>query len=157
MTAAAAADPLDQLAGEAETLQSSIDQANADAPADQPAAPPSLTNAQCLGMGLQIVRETLCAVAKVTSPRRTLDDATIATVADAVAPVLDKHGIQLQGLAGGYMVELKAAMVTIPVLLAFRAALVDELRARHAKPVEPATAEPAAPAAPAAGADPGEL
>lgn len=146
-------DPLEQLAGEAEALQAGIDQANQEAAgeggAPAAAAPPVLTNAQCLAMGLQIVRETLCAVAKVSSPKRTLDDATITTVADAVAPVLEKYGINLQGMAGGYMLELRAAMVTVPVLLAFRAGLLDELRAMKAKPVDQASAAPA-PAAEAA-------
>lgn len=144
---------LEQLAADTEQLQAEelADQAAA-APGAPPPAP-ELTNAQCLAMGLQIVRETLCAVAKVTSPKSTLDDATIGTVADAVAPVLDKYGIQLQGIAGGYMVELRAAMVTVPVLLAFRSGLLDELRARNAKPVH--QAPPAAPAADVADGDPG--
>lgn len=142
---------LEQLAADTEAY---VAQESADQAADAPGAPPpvpELTNAQCLAMGLQIVRETLCAVAKVTSPKQTLDDATIGTVAEAIAPVLDKHGIQLQGIAGGYMLELKAAMVAVPVLLAFRSALVDELRARNARPVHQAAA--AAPAADAVHVD----
>lgn len=128
-------DPLDQLANEAATLE-----AHAIPPGEQPgeAAPQQpLTNAQCLGMGLQMIRETLCAVAKVTSPKTTLDDATIQTVADSVGPVLDKHGINLAGVAGDYMIELRAVIVTVPIILAARAALMDEIRAKAAKPITP--------------------
>lgn len=136
-----AADPLDQLAGEAQALQDGIDQAANDnhGPADA-TRPAELTNAQCLAMALQMIRETLCAIAKVTSPKHTLDDSTIQTVSDAVAPVLDKHGINLAAVAGDYMIELRAVVVTVPIILAARAALVEEIRAKHAKPVEPETA-----------------
>ena len=126
-------DPLDVLAREAEGVDTS------GAPPEQPgqAQPAELSNAQCLAMCLQMIRETLCGIAKVTSPKHTLDDATIQTVADAVAPVLDKHGINLAAVAGDYMIELRAVVVTVPIILAARAALVDEMRSMKAKPIEP--------------------
>lgn len=141
----------DELAGlirEADELQADADQAST-APGAAPGqpAPPGMTNAQCLTMALQIVRETLCSVVKVQSPRTTLDDAACSAVGEAVAPVLDKHGINLGNMAGDYMAELRALAVTVPIALAVRTALLEELAARRAKPIKP---EPAAPAAPAA-------
>jgi hypothetical protein len=146
-------DPLEHLAGEAEALQAGIDQANqetmGEGRAPAAAAPPVLTNAQCIAMGLQMIRESVCGLAKVRSPKHTLDDATIEICAAAVAPVLDKYGIDLQKASGGYMVEIKAILTVGPILWAARAALIEEVRAMKAKPVDQASAAPA-PAAEAA-------
>ena len=102
---------------------------------DQAAAAPELTNAQVINMGLQMVRETLCGVANVTSPKRTLTDQTCEVIGEANGPLLDKWGISLSGMGGGYMVELKAAFVTLPILWAAWLALKEEMRAMRAKPI----------------------
>ncbi len=142
----APADPLAALASEAKAMDGpAAGVTDADvSDAQEAAKPPTLTNQQCILMAGQIVRDTLCALAKVESPRRTLDDATLGTVADAVAPVLDKHGIQLGTVGGDYMAEIRAAMVVVPVILATRAALRDELAARDLAKAEADKPTPAA-------------
>lgn len=145
------AQPADELAGlvrEADQLGAEADQAAAAGEPGQADAP-ALTNAQCLTMGLQIVRETLCTVAKVNSPKRTMDDASCQAVGEAVAPVLDKYGINLGNMAGDFMAELRALAVTVPIVLAVRSALLDELAAKRAKPIEPEAGQAAAPTEPA--------
>lgn len=146
-TDAQQADELAGLVREADQLGAEADQAAAagePGQADQAAAP-ALTNAQCLTMGLQIVRETLCTVAKVTSPKRTMDDQACQAVGEAVAPVLDKYGINLGNMAGDFMAELRALAVTVPIVLAVRSALLDELAAKRAKPIEPEAGQAAGP------------
>lgn len=139
---AAPVDPLDDLAAQAQALDAAGAPSTPDA-APAEAAPPALTNAQCLMMAGQTVREALCAFAKVQSPKSTLDDGTLQTVADAIAPVLDKYGVNLASVAGDYMAELRAAIVTVPVILAARAGLIAEIAASKASKTE-------APAAPVA-------
>lgn len=143
------ADPLDVLAGEAEGLGAEQSDEGA-APGAAPGKAVPLTNAQCLAMALQTIREALCSIAKVKSPRQTLDDETVQVCADAVGPVLDKYGINLAGVAGDYMIEFRAVATVLPIVFAFRSALVDEIRASKAKPVEPEPAD-----LPADGADMG--
>lgn len=147
--------PRDELAGLADEARRADAEAAAagqpGAPGEQPAdgAPPPLTNAQCIAMGLQVIRETVAGLAKLDTPRQTLSDANCTTVGDAVGPVLDKYGIQLGAAVGDFAIELRAAMVAGPLLwVAYRAAQ-DELRARRAKPVEPEAAPAADPAPPA--------
>lgn len=141
------ANPFEALAGEAAALDQPPGEGGDGAPGEAQAgqAAPVLTNAQCVAMALQMVRETVCGLAKVRSPKTTLDDATINIVADAVAPVLDKYRINLQGAAGGYMVELKAAFTVGPILWLAWAELRNEVRSMQATPVQPEQA-PAAPA-----------
>lgn len=130
------ADAADQLhpEGDAEPGEHLVDTA--------PAAPPTLTNTQCLMMAGQIVRDTLCAVAKVESPKLTLTDDTLQAVAAAVAPVLDKYGIDLGQMGGNYAVEIRAVMVTVPVILACRAGLRAELAAKREPQTAPAADAP---------------
>ncbi len=132
-------DPLDALANDA----AGIDTTGLPPGPDEAVSPAELTNCQCLVMALQMIRETLCAIAKVTSPKHSFDDATIQTVADAVAPVLDKHGINLAAVAGDWMIELRAVVVTVPIILAARVALLEEMRAMKAKPITPEPASAA--------------
>lgn len=133
-------DPLDNLADEAAGL-------DGPAPGAEQAsgAPPELTNTQIVAMALEMIRDTLCAVAKVLSPKKTLDQAAIVAVADAIGPVLDKYGIKLQAVLGDYMLELRAAFVTVPIMLAAWTELREEIRAMKAKPVETAETAPTAP------------
>lgn len=133
------ADPLDALAGEAEQLQAGIDQASGAPVGDgqqQPA--PALTNAQCIAMALEIVRETTCAFAKVSSLKRTLSAESVGAIAESVGPVFDKYGVNLSAMTGDYMVEIKAATVAGPLLLVAWKELREEMAAMRAKPVEPA-------------------
>lgn len=97
------------------------------------AAPVEMTNAKCLLMAFEVMRETLCSFAKVTSPKQTMTNEIMEPVADAVGAVLDKYGISLSGVAGDFMTELKAAIVTVPVLLSIRAGLQTEIIAKKEK------------------------
>lgn len=140
-------DPLDDIAGEAQRMQGA---AGADPEGQggegEAQAVPELTNTQCLQLGLEMVRDTACAVAGVSSLKRTMSAQAIQAIAEANGPLLDKYGISLSGAGAGYMVELRAAFVTVPVLIAAYLELRDEVRAMRAKPVDqgaPVEVEPA--------------
>lgn len=143
-TGAGPANPFEALAGEAAEL----DQADGgEGSGDQggPGATPEPSNAEIITVGLELVRDTLCAFAKVSSPKRTLDKATIETLAGVWAPVCDKHGWRLSSMAGDYLPELRAGMVTAGVVVAAWGELREEMRAMKAKPVEAESAPAAAP------------
>ena len=80
-----------------------------------------------------IIRDTLCTVAKVSSPKKTLSDAALAPVADAIGAVLDKYGVNLGAMAGDWIIEIRAAFVTVPLIIAARAALMSEIAAMKAE------------------------
>lgn len=117
---------LDRLADQAGQLGAEIeaDQAGAapGAPADVP-----MTNAQVLATAFDLVRETLCTVAGVESPRRTVSSEKLAPLAEAWGAVCDKHGINLAAMVGDYILEFKALALTVPVILAARTALLAEI------------------------------
>lgn len=133
------ADPLDQLASKAaqqeaaDNLENSVNDPNAPAAPGEAQAAPGMTNAQCFSMLLEMVRDVLCSFAKVESPKTTLSADKIEPAAEALGAVADKYGLSLAGAAGNYMVEIKAALVVVPILLAFRAGLVQEIAADKAK------------------------
>jgi hypothetical protein len=120
-------DPLDALAGAANDAMAPALESDGDG--EGVADPQKLTNAQCLMMVCEIVRDTLCSFAKVTSPKTTMANEVMQPVADSVAAVLDKYGVDLSAAAGDYMIEIKAAITTVPVLLAIRGGLMVELAA----------------------------
>lgn len=120
---------LDRLADQADQLGAGTDDDQAGAPGAAAAAP--MTNAQVLATAFELVRETLCTVAGVTSPRRTVSSATLAPLADAWGAVCDKHGIDLSGMVGDYILEFKALALTVPVLLAARNALLAEIEEKR--------------------------
>ena len=128
-------DPLDALAAEAAGLDAPP--AGEAGPAG-PAPPPELSNAQIVAMALEMIRDTLCAFAKVMSPKKTLDEAAVKAVAEAIGPVLDKYGVKLSDVLGDFMLELRAAFVTVPIMLAAFTELREEMRAMKAKPVDQA-------------------
>lgn len=132
--AAPAASPLGALADQAEDLLTPpTDTGTADGTGDGDTAPaPRMTNVQVLMMAVELVRDTLCSFAKVSSPKETMSNEVMLPVIEANAAVLDKYGIDLNSAAGDYMTEIKAALVTVPVLLAIRAGLADEVRASKA-------------------------
>ena len=129
-------DDFADLVGQAAQIDESNDQAGAPgASSSSPGEPaaPALTNAQCLLMAAQLVRETVCTMAKVESPRRSANDETLAPLAEAWAAVLDKHGINLGQHMGEYALELRAAGMTAAVFVQVRAELRAELEAAQAK------------------------
>jgi hypothetical protein len=143
---AASSDPLDMLASQAEAQQAG--EALAAAPEGEAEAP-GLSNAQCFAMAFEMVRDTLCSFAHVKTPKQTLSADKIQPAADALGAVADKYGINLAGAAGNYMVEIKAAMLTVPLLLAFRGGLMTEIK--EMKALAATTPSDAAPAALAPG------
>ena len=141
-----AADPLDLLARQAANQEAAdlAASAGADALTGEAEAVPAMTNAQCFAMMLEMVRDVLCSFAKVESPKVTLSDDKIAPAADALGAVADKYGLNLASSAGNYIIEIKAGVIVIPLLLAFRASLMDEMQASRAKKK---AIDPAAPVA----------
>lgn len=132
---AAAVDPLDQLAAEAGAATSGTPAAPgapaaAGDQAGQGDAPP-LSNTDAIMAGVGVMRETLCGFAKLKSPRETMADDLMRPGAVAVAAVLDKYGINLSGMAGGYLVEIQAAMVVVPIVLTIRSGIQSEMAARR--------------------------
>jgi hypothetical protein len=125
-------DPLDALAGAANDAMLPPPPESGDGEGGDD-GPKKLTNAQCLMMVCEIVRDTLCVFAKVTSPKVTMANEVMQPVADAAAAVLDKYGIDLSAAAGDYMTEIKAAITAIPVFIAIRAGLVAELNEAKVK------------------------
>ncbi len=120
--------PLEALADQAQELITPPADGDGDAVATDDTPAPRMSNAQVLMMGVELVRDTLCSFAKVNSPKATMSNEVMQPVVDANAAVLDKYGIDLNSAAGDYMTEIKAALVTVPVLLAIRSGLQDELR-----------------------------
>lgn len=126
---------LEALAAEAENL-------HADAGQDQPQGqgqdqPQALTNAQILGGAIAAARSVFCAVTKLESPARIIDDSAAQRLGAAWGPVLDKHGINLGDTMGAYALEFAAIVVTLEIGMQVRAAVAAELAARNAKPIEP--------------------
>jgi hypothetical protein len=80
-----------------------------------------------------MLRDVLCSFAKVETPKVTLSADKIAPAADALGAVADKYGLNLAGAASNYMIEIKAALIVVPMLLAFRAGLMTEIAADNAK------------------------
>lgn len=122
-------DELDKLAAQGDALAAESAAANNPVPA----APggevattdgPKITNAQGCAMALQALREFLVNVLDVKSATATLADDKVAKAAEAIAPVLDKYGVNLGKLGGG--VEVSAIVVAGPILwAAFRATMAE--------------------------------
>lgn len=126
---------LDQLAAQADRVGLDADQADAAAndPGGAQPAPPPMTNAQVLGFAFEMIRETLCTVAGVQSPRVTASNDKLQPLAEAWGAVCDKHQVDLSSMVGDYIIELKAITLTVPVILAARSALQAEIAAKHRK------------------------
>lgn len=129
-------DPLDALASQAASEQIVTEQGADGQPLAADAPPVDMSNDKCLMMAFEVMRETLCSFAKVASPKQTMSNEAMQPVADAVGAVLDKYGVSLSGVAGDFMTEIKAAIVTVPVLLSIRAGLQAEIKAKQEKPAE---------------------
>lgn len=136
---------LERLADQADQLGAAADPDHGGAPgADQ--APAPLTNSQVLITAFELVRETLCTVAGVTSPRRTVSTEQLAPLADAWGAVCDKHGVDLSTMVGDYILEFKAIALTVPVILAARNALQAEIAEKRRSADVTDVTEKAAPA-----------
>lgn len=143
MKTTTAPDATDLLIAQADALETETAQAAGPGETGAPAEEkPALSNEQCLSMGYAMLRETLCTFAKVKTPHATLSDDVIAPMAKAQAAVLEKYQINLQSIGGDYMVEIQAAIITVPIVLAFRAGLQTEI-AESKKLTAPAATETA--------------
>lgn len=130
-------DPLDALASQATIEQAGADAASGGQPPGGEVVATELSNTQCLMMAFEIMRETLCSFAKVTSPKTTMANEVMQPVADSVGAVLEKYGISLSAVGGDYMMEIKAAISTVPVLLSIRAGIQAEIAAKKREPDPP--------------------
>jgi hypothetical protein len=121
------------------------------APKGGPAEPekPVITNGAALRRIFITIRETVCVIADLKSPRTTFTDDKAETLGVVWGEVCDEFGINLAGSAGKYGVVVLAAMTTIEVLGAPIAAAREEMAAKEpAKLPEPEAAAGAAPPPP---------
>ena len=93
------------------------------------------------------LREALCLLLQVHSPRITLNELAIGQCAQVLAPVADKYGLDLGQQLGP---EVAAGLVAGPILWNVWEQLNNELRAKKAKPLTPADVQAADDAAAAA-------
>lgn len=107
-------------------------------PQPAPGPPPVSPNVAALTMTFTAFRELSCKLLEVDSPRRTLDDHSIANVVGVLAPLADKYGWNLDLSEWG--VEVGAALVAAPILWNACMQLNHELKAKKAKPVDQAQA-----------------
>ena len=126
---------LDALAAEAETLTDTTTPGAAQGAQPEPDAP-GLTNAQIVGGAIAAARTVFCAVTKLDSPNVHLDDAAAQRLGAVWGPVLDKHGIDMGELMGDWGVEIAAIVVTAEIGMSLRRAVLDEIAAKAAKPVQ---------------------
>lgn len=99
-----------------------------------PSEPPGQSNAELLAGTFQMLREAGCVLGGVESPRRVLDDSTLAALGNAWGVVCDKRGWNLQQLMGNYGPEVAAVMLSITIAQRLNAAVRAELAAREPKP-----------------------
>ena len=119
---------LDQLAAAAEYSDQEQSAADAGQGAPGEAPPPApMTNTQVLIVAMELIRETLCTVAQVKSPRDTASSDKLQPLADAWGAVCDKRGIQLADMVGDYILEFKALALSVPLILAAHKALQLEI------------------------------
>lgn len=120
MTDQTRADPLEDLAGEADTLAA---EANApplgegvtDADAGMRDAPPVATNAELLASMVKLARDTVTQLADVQSIQRTLDDGVAAQLGAMWGDVLDGYGIRLSDHMGKHGKAIMAALATAAI------------------------------------------
>jgi len=137
------AEELDAIANRADVLDGPpVDDAAQALPATTP-EPVVSPNVQAVGFILSVFVLMSTKLLKVESLQRTLSDANIATIADAVAPVADKYGINLAGMFDGP--EGKALLVAGPLLWTAAVELKAELAARRADDGVPRATPPSDP------------
>jgi hypothetical protein len=101
---------------------------------DDAAQKPQASNAQILAGALAAGREVFCLVTDLQSPRRTMSDEALSQWAQAVAPALEKHGIDLGAVIGDFGPEIAAVVSTVILANAVRLGAVAELAAKKQAP-----------------------
>jgi hypothetical protein len=122
--AAAPADAgLDALAGQAQQLKASAPGAAPGAPGAGPAAgpiappaPPPIPNDKAVAHLVCAVRDTVCMVASIEAPKRTLTDDKVDKLGEIWGGVLDHYGINLASKGGTYAPILVAVMASLPLV-----------------------------------------
>lgn len=97
---------------------------------DEAAQKLQASNAQILAGALAAGREVFCLVTDLQSPRRTMSDEALSNWAQAVAPALEKHGIDLGAVIGDFGPEIAAVVSTVILANAVRLGAVAELAAK---------------------------
>lgn len=134
---------LDAIASRADALDGPpVDDEQASLPAP-PAEPVVSPNVQAVGFILSVFVLLSTKMLKVESLQRTLSEQNIATIADVVAPVADKYGINLADMFNGP--EGKALLIAGPLLWTAAVELKTELAARRADDGVPKGASESAP------------
>ena len=127
---------LDVIAAEADAAAAPEPQPGAAGAGPGPQTITQSPNVAAVGFILTAFRTVAGMLLKVESLDRTLNDANVQQCAEAIAPVADKYGLDLQQFLGG-SVEAAAVMVAGPILWTAASELQNELKARRAKPVKP--------------------
>lgn len=134
-------DPLDALASQAATLETSTDNP---APGEE-AEIPKLSNEQAIAGAIGAAREAFCFFTKLESPKRILNDGIVGELGALWAPVADKYNLNLGDYMVGYALELAAAIGTITIVSQLRSAVSAEIAikkaAQDSKDAEQATAD----------------
>lgn len=132
---------LGALAAEADTLQDTTAPGAAPGEPPEPEAP-RLTNAQIVGGAIAAARTVFCAVTKLDSPNQHLNDEAAQRLGAVWGPVLDKHGLDLGAVMGDWGIEIAAIAVTAEIALTLRRAVLEEIAAKNAKPVQAEEVQP---------------
>lgn len=123
--------------GEAAALDAAAAPPPLDPATGQPAAPLNFTDeARTL---VDLAAGTLQAI----YPFVTIADATRARLAGAWAPVLEKYELTGAGIFGQYAPEIGAAIVTVPIALQIRAAILAHKEPPKADPTPTQDGQPA--------------
>lgn len=111
---AALAASVEQEAGAAEAAAQGV--TDADVAGIPETAPAPIPNAPLVAQLVGAVRDTVCMVAGLEAPKRTLTDDKVEKLGEIWGGVLDHYGIQLSDKMGTYGPILAAALATIPLV-----------------------------------------
>lgn len=106
---------------------------------DGPLPPARPTNAEVLTSAFKLMRDVFAGFTSLQTPAKVVTDEKAAALGAVWGAVADKHRLDLFALTGDYGLELAAIVTTVPIALALRAGVREEMEARAAK----AAAEPA--------------
>lgn len=125
-------DPLDLLAGQAESVEADgAFTGSFGEPLPQP-EPEGITNAQAFAGALAAGREAFCFFTKLESPRRVMTDDRVGQLATLADPVLKKHNIELGKYLGDFGPEIALAVGVFSLVTELRAAVASEIAERKA-------------------------
>lgn len=128
---------LQALALEADTLAD-----NETKQPDQPEPPKQgPTNADMIAVAIGLGRDVFCTASTLQSPKHHLNEAAVTQLGEAWGAVCDKRGWDLNKALGDWGAEIGAIVVTAQIGYVLRTAVMEEIAARKAKPVEAETVE----------------